>query len=539
MIDKVIALLKDESLEKRIAAAIVLGELRVKSPEATQALIGTLESEVPLLMQHALHALEKTRPAKALAPVLAVLAKGTPEVRQAAKACLAAYGDDALAAVKKRIAEAPPEERRMLDEVLALLGGKDAFSALLASMTSQDAEVAKHAAVSMRSYIKEADAKQRRMYSSETEKFLTKARAIKGDAQHAAILGAVKILGFLEDDRANDTLLGIISDKRSSAALRQEAFIALRFCITGKVADKKLVEALVRAADSDDRVLAQTALISLASLDVAPDAIGKLFGLIAHPDAARARLVMEQIGKRKDKEAGSVLLSAIEKLDRTRAEFAATCLAGNEAVVPELARALCESTSPDKAWIMRGVLRPMAKKVAPALRKQIRELALTRMKDTGRDWEALLDIAREADKEAVQTGLQGLFQKLDKGSKDDRALAVLRVIVKSDLATSDDRAALALRLLRGGTFDARLEARARDESLKALADLNRAGFDVGKLLKKDKKLSEDGLYYVGFHFAETRQPLGQELLTEVVARSPRSKLGKMAKNKLQLTAFSE
>ena len=43
-VDKIIKMLKDPSIEKQIAACIVLGELKVKSPEASASLLKLLES---------------------------------------------------------------------------------------------------------------------------------------------------------------------------------------------------------------------------------------------------------------------------------------------------------------------------------------------------------------------------------------------------------------------------------------------------------------------------------------------------------------
>jgi hypothetical protein len=47
------------------------------------------------------------------------------------------------------------------------------------------------------------------------------------------------------------------------------------------------------------------------------------------------------------------------------------------------------------------------------------------------------------------------------------------------------------------------------------------------------------MYYVGFHFVEGRHPLGRELLSEVVKKAGRAKVGKMAKNKLALAPAAE
>ena len=71
-----------------------------------------------------------------------------------------------------------------------------------------------------------------------------------------------------------------------------------------------------------------------------------------------------------------------------------------------------------------------------------------------------------------------------------------------------------------------------------LSSLLSRGFDVGSALRKDKSLELDALYYVGFHFAEAKKPVGEELLEEVVKKGGRTKIGKMAKNKLALLESS-
>ena len=67
-----------------------------------------------------------------------------------------------------------------------------------------------------------------------------------------------------------------------------------------------------------------------------------------------------------------------------------------------------------------------------------------------------------------------------------------------------------------------------------LGSLLARGYDVSRALKKDRGLDLEQLYYVGFHFSEEGEPLGAELLEEVVKKAGRTKVGKMAKNKLAL-----
>jgi len=113
---------------------------------------------------------------------------------------------------------------------------------------------------------------------------------------------------------------------------------------------------------------------------------------------------------------------------------------------------------------------------------------------------------------------------------------VLTLLARSEHGSADDRYKLASMLLRDSHKDTRPAARASDESLALLEGLSGSSFDVAAALRKDKGLELDDLYYVGFHFAEENNPLGQELLAEVVKKAGRTKIGKMAKNKLEISA---
>ena len=88
--------------------------------------------------------------------------------------------------------------------VLAALGGTDAFHVLLEGLVSSNAAAANAAALAVRRRVKDADAKQRRGYLAETERFLQKApkTVTQSKGGSGALAAAVKILGYLEDPRA-------------------------------------------------------------------------------------------------------------------------------------------------------------------------------------------------------------------------------------------------------------------------------------------------------------------------------------------------
>ena len=533
-VGKIVGLLRSDAIEKQIAAAIVLGELKAKGPGVVEGLAAVLDSGVSLLQVHALDALARVGAKKALPQIFPLLTQHDDDVRRAATRAIASVGEDALPLIKAKMATATPEERRALDAALAEVGGKDAFSALIKGLVASDAEAAKAAALAVRNQIKNADGNKRRSYLAEVERFLEAQKKKKDASAAGAVAAAVKILGYLEDEKTIPTLLAYANDEKAHPSIRQEAIIAFRFALSKDKPSAKVVDTLVKAAEAEDRTLAQTALHTLGSLQIGDDTAKRLEKLALHPDFVRASFVLELLARMGGAEAARVLTKVLVATgDRRYAEAAANGLTGKEEAVPALAKALLETTNPDRLWVLRNVLRPTAKKIAPALRRQILEEALDRLGKGERNYEAHLDVARDADPDAVAEALRALAAKLRK-KDENKARVVLSILCKSDRATNDDRYALASLELSLSNRDTRPASRAGDESLRILGALLHQGFDVAKSLKKDRALELDHLYYVGFHFSELNHPLGDELLEEVVKKGGRAKIAKMAKNKLAL-----
>lgn len=535
-IDKITALLENQALEKQIAAAIVLGELRAKGPEVVDGLRKLVSSGVVPLQRHSLEALTRIGAKKALGEIFPLLGAKDEDVRRAAARAVASVGDEVVPMIRARFGEAGPEEKRALDLILAEVGGKDAFTVLLAGLGSSDAETSRAAALAVRERVASADARQRKSYMSEVEKFLARQEKAKDASAPVAVGAALKIMGYLEDDKATSTLLAYAKNKKQPALVRQEALIALRFALGKKSDAKKVIDALVDAAEDADRALAHTALLTLGGLELPPEAAKRLERLAAHPDMDRARFVMEALGRQGGVEAAKVLVKVVMTQERRRAEVAAQILGGREDAVPLLARALVDTDDPDRAWMIRNVLRPSAKKISPALRKQLVALAVDKLADSGRGWEAALDVARDADADAVADALRDLAAKLRKGKNSEKALVVQRLLCKSDRASDDDRYVLASLELAHGRLDTSPAARNGDDALRLLGSLAGRGYDVATALRKDRGLELEHLFYVGFHFVEKEHPLGEDMLAHVADKAGRTKLGKMAKNKLSLAS---
>jgi HEAT repeat protein len=534
-IEQIAALLESPAPEKQIAAAIVLGELGAKTPEVIKGLVALLETDSPPLQRPALTALTKIASARVAPSIFPLLASKDADVRSLAVDALVACGEDVVPKVKERMAAAENAERKALDGILARFGDrKDAVTALLAGLESTEPDVARNVAFEVRPRIKDADGKMRRLWLHEVLRIVEKMRKSPPPSP-IPMATAVKILGYLEDPKGTDPLLELARDPRAPFAVKQEALIALRFALADEEHAAKIIDTMVAAAESDDRMLAQAALMGLVAVELPAKHAGRIVRLAAHPDPERARIAIEKLSRQPGEAVTKALVDVVASADRRRAEMAMKALEPREGAGTLLASALVETTDPDRANIVRQAIKPFARSLPPPTRKKIVAAALERLAE-GEGWQAHADVAREADGKALAEGLRDLAGKLGRGKNPGALKSVLTLLARSEHGSDDDRYKLASVLLRDSHKDTRPAARASDESLALLENLSGSSFDVAAALRKDKALELDDLYYVGFHFAEEHNPLGQELLAEVVKKAGRTKIGKMAKNKLEISA---
>ncbi len=528
---KLASLFDDADKEKRLAAAVVVGALALKDAACTDGLVRLLDGP-PDEQRAGLLSLASTSPKKAQKKALDLVTAGTPSVREAAAQLLKAIGPDVVDDIKARRAAAGESEKRDLDRVLAEMGGTDAFRALLDGLAAADEQTARAAALSVHKQIVGAPKKTRASFANTTMKVLEKTP--KGAArtpQHEAAL--LKILGWCEDDDSVDTLVAFARDEKKPGAVRQEAIIALRFPLAEGKAKKIVIDVLLDAALGADALVARAALGTVTGARLEEAHLGKLLPLAVHRDPERGNLAINKIREHGGAKAAAVLVDVSLTADRERAQTARDALTtipeGRDAAVAGLFKA----KDADRARALAELLLPGAKDLGKGVAKKLIAELVVRVSDTGRGYEPFLILARALDAEGTADALRDLAAKLKKSKKtEERAAHVLILLSNTDGATDDDRLRLAVSALQKSRLDVRPDSRARDEAIKLFADI--AGKVDMKILRKQKSVTDEQLFYLGFHFTEEGEPIGKDLLEEVIARGPRTKLAKAAKNKLQL-----
>ncbi len=525
VISKIVGLLRSDATDRQTAAAIILGELRVKDAGAVRALLSLLDQELPSLQRHALEALTAIGTPRIVPRAFELLATRDEDLRRAAIAAVAGLGEQALPAIRGRLPAATPQEKRALEEILGRLGGQDALATLLPSLAPNDIEAARAAASALRPGIKDADARERRRYLQQATGYLASKKAVVSPAARVA---ALKVLGFLDDDSAVPTLLKHATSSRQGDAEKQEAVISLRAYVAGK-AGRKIVDKLVGIAETSTLAVARVALYSLAGAKIPAAAAQRLGNLAAHVEPERGLLAIDIIGQVPGSESSDALARVLTSTqDRARAEAAANALGRRPEAANALLRALLSTHDRDRAQMLASLLRPRLAAVGANLRRQALDTALARLEAHDPTWETLLGIARAADPTGTTQRLRALGDKLRRAKKPEHALAVLRVLGRSAEAAPQDGYALASLELTHGL---------RDQALAIIGQLLDRGFDVAAAIGADRALGPAQRYQVGFHFAEQGHPLGEEVLTAVVKSAGRTKVGQMARAKLKSSGF--
>lgn len=536
-IKRIVALLDDPTPRKRIAAAVVLGELEVKDAAVVAHLVELARNELDAYAEAALEALGKLKALKGL-PVMLDSLNRSRDVASAARDAIAALGEAALPELKARLTDATPEARAVLSQLLPAVGGKQSFELALEGLRGQSFDAINKVALSLRHEAREMSEAQRRVMKTQVLKFLEKKKTLEDED---ATRGALKMLGFLELPETQDELLHFFSSKHAPL-VRMEAATALRFAAT-KSPSKKAVRQLMALLEDENVHVARGARDSLTVLPIGVEFADELAELCASKDAPVALWAIQHLGQlavtlkgKAASLAAKTLLPTARGADRARAETAAKVVVELEDGPSLLAEALADAEDEAGAQVLADILSPLAQKLTKKDVKALLDAGGKNLGDALSVARKQLEPVRAVDAEAWAELLREKAKAL--GKRDPaRAEAIGQMLGRSTAATPEDRFGVVVQQLLHHSLDPHPRARQRDPSLAELEKLHSEGFGVAEAVMKAKALSDEARYYVGVHFAEKPQfelkNVGADVL-EQLATKGKGKLAKAAKNKMKL-----
>jgi len=596
----IIDLLDSERVDLRAAAATVLAAVGKGDKNVEAALTSRLADADGAVRRIALEGLADMG-ANGIAPKLVPLLRaGDDALAERAAQLLSQQGAAAEAALRKEVGSGPIAARRVIAQLLLRRGTQPALEAVLDQLG--DPELGEQALQLVRAELDHKNEKVAVLVeklatarAGDASKQLAKAwaqaqKAAKPEKKPAkksngqngqngktgstnghapdplrdpevmqgiALLGALlRLLGYLARPQLMSLLLKYTSAEQPRP-IRLAAVAGLRRIVAHSEAKgtEKVVEALIELADGDDPAVAQSAVDTLRGARI-PEALAKSFAALAKSKNVPAQtLAMERLPAGGGAAAVKALVEALGGDDPTARDAAARGLAkAPEAVLP-LVRALLAATDEQVARRYAGVIRThrghVSNQAVEELVERVRHYLDLHNKGKATADQIVLErvLAELIADVAPARHVELLFdraRRLRKAGKPVEAFGSLKPLLRSradlDAAIDDEqRFFLALLALESAGESILRTVRPDDPVLEQFARLGANNFPIAKRLAREKDVSDEAIYALGFRLLESgdgrHEGLGAELLQGIIDERPRSKLAKAAKNKLKLSGY--
>ena len=601
----IIDLLESERVALRAAAATVLAAVGKGDKAVEAALTDRLADDDGEVRRIALEGLADMG-ASGISANLVPLLHGDDEVlAERAAQVLAQQGASAEGTLRKEIASGPIAARRVMAQLLLRRGTQPAIDAVLDQLADHEfgeqalqlvraeldqgndklANQVEKSAVERASEAnrelgkawtraQHAAASAEKLAAKEAKKSKKGAKPGGSNGHHAvsadplrdpdvakgmAELGALlRLIGYLARP-ATQSLLLKYADPEEPRPIRLAAIAGLRRIVATSEArgTEKVIEALIEFAGGDDLAVAQSAVDTLRGARI-PESQAKLFaGLAKSKNPAAQKLAMERMPAGGGASAVKALVEALGGDEPSARDAAARGLSkAPESVLP-VTRALLATKDEQAARRYAGVIRShrgnVSNQAITELAERVREYMDLHGKGKATADQIVLErvLAELIADVAPTIHVELLFERakrLRKQGKSVEAFGSLKPLLRSradiDTAIDDEhRFFLALLSLEAAGEGLIRTTRTDDPVFEQFSRLAAKGYPVAKQLAREKDVSDEALYGLGFRLLESgdgsNEELGAELLQGIIDERPRSKLAKAAKNKLKLTGHSD
>ena len=254
-------------------------------------------------------------------------------------------------------------------------------------------------------------------------------------------------------------------------------------------------------------------------------------------------MALEKLGERDNAAVAEALVKQLTHSDRGLREAALASLAKLEAGRAALTAALFDADSADRAWQMAKAQASFVREY-PDSSSRCSTGPQSFSKPATAAWTHCYSYCERRSRRSLRDRLEQ--RALAWRKKKDYALALLYL---RDLLGRDPACGFALRLeqaacgLKISGKDLSADSRSADPCLQQFTQL--AQQDDGQLaeqIEKLKWLEPEDVFYLGFHLAEQlgrARKVAEQLLHQVVKRSPRTKVGQAAKSKLRMPGWNK
>ena len=528
-----IGLLEGADAEARCAALVVLTRLGVAEARVAQTVVTALQSPNVLVRDFALGYFERVKVAEAIEAVLPLLDADDEPLRRRAVAILAPHGAAAVSAARRALKDAPRRRLTAIVGLCAAVRSAAALDVLFDLMATDDVDTNRTACDALVGQVPG-------LADKESADLFRRSEALAGGAKghRTHLVAAAKLFGALADPRARKLLFAMIG-RREPAVVRSHALGALTQCLRGKTLTPAEIAALLPLLDDEDEAgVLRPAVRLLEDQRLDRGHLSRLNELADSPQPIVKRFAVQKLG---GFESGGVVKTLIGYLtddSYARRDQAIATLKTLPAARLPLMKELLTCDDERRAWTLADIVllheRGWKRDTLTALWNKL-EQALEQRED--RLYAALQHVLHGLDPDGLLAQIRARADKLRKGKRFADSARWLALLKDSPGWDDESRFAYAVATLKTHPHPLGAPPRPRDAALDGFRGLADSPFPLAERLRKERVLEAEDLYYVAFALAESsgeRREVAAELLEHVAERHARTKVGKAAKNKLQL-----
>jgi HEAT repeat protein len=528
ILTRLLRLIEKGTVEQRCAALLVLTALKVESAQIVKAVAAILDQPNPVLKDFALRYFEEVQ-SKAAASLLArFLDDPEKEIQERTVRLLSRAGETALQPLFQSLPAASRAWHLNAARVMCAIRGKAALKALLQMLVAGTDEFNKTICDLMTPWVREMETKEQELLYGEVEKFAAK---LDAKQQRPAVVSALRLMGQLGRPQARKWLFGFVG-REHHPALRSHALAALFHCLGKEDLRKDEYAKLFSVIEETEfSEVSRLALELLDAHDLPEDSRATLSRLMGSPHGAVQQFALRKMGDFGTPATVRTLIDQLGDPDYRRRDIAAYSLHKIPDARTALIKELLVCADPSKAWSIAELLPSYEGKWRQdnldALWKRL-QAAITA---EDRIQNSFMHVLKKADGDFIYERLAAEGTRLFKAKKYKEAVPFLTPLKEFSNFKPEHKFLLALAQLKA-------HPQRPQPAVELLIDVYRtSAFPLLESLKKEKKLEPEDIFSLGFTFAErpgAERDLGKGLLEHVAAKSPRTKIGKSAKNKLKL-----
>lgn len=537
-IRKICELLQSERSEFRCAAAIVLGELGLKSPYIVKSLGELLNNgEDEILRGHILDAFEKIRSKESLRFLLPFLFhSNNSSFSKRAITIASSLGSESTKELKAMLKKAEPKERCIINSIFIKMRTMEGFKVIIESLKDENETVVGEVCRLVKEEAKDLSASEKKTFCSKVEQFLLEKKSTKS---RQSLSAAIKILGYIGSPDSYYTLMSFTT-LQNHPFLRSQALMALKNVPPPSNIKIEVIKKLVGYLDESDftNIVSPTLdiLIRMPFQTRLSDLVIRL--LDNQHDAVR-RFSIKKMRELNSPKVVKVLVGKLTDSDPALRDLAAESLCWLDSARTILLDKMLEEDELELCRLYAKILKPHATKFRT---NQIAKLTLKLneyIDENNPLQEPFLVLIRTVAPDYLHENLLSRGKSFKRRKNYEQAAKSLEILRKNGHFDADAEYELAVCLLKLSSKNPTRQNRDSDPCLSLFQHLIQDGsFPLYDTIKSDRILQREDLFYIAQHFMEKLQVervFGGELLKLLVKKHPRSKVG-LASKKLLGTA---